>query len=111
MTPIERGQAIEMTPSPIVHACWLNDAEHDSGESVVVAACGEYAAPEDVHETNAVIDCMTCLVCHVKYDGSYDGGFDESIFDYMTNKIISGLGVPKEYLFGHDKDDGADNNR
>lgn len=75
MIPIARGQAIEMSlwpPSPVIHACWLDDAEHDSGEPVVVAACGAYAAPEDIHETDAAIDCITCLVRHVKYDQSVD---------------------------------------
>ncbi len=75
MIPIARGQAIEMAlepPSPVVHACWLDDAEDNGGWIVVVAACGEHAAPEDVHETDAPVDCMTCLVRHVKYDQEFD---------------------------------------
>lgn len=71
MTPIARGQAIEMAlwpPSPVIHVCWLDDAEHDSGEVMVVAACGESASPEDVHETEATINCMWCLVNHARYD-------------------------------------------
>lgn len=77
MIPIARGQAITMKtwpPSAVVHACWLDDAELDNGDTVVVAECGTYAAPEDVHETVATIDCMTCLVRQVKYDRSLDEG-------------------------------------
>lgn len=75
MIPIAQGQAIWMRtwpPSQVVHACWLSDAEHDNGEPVVVAACGVYAPPKDVYETDAAIDCMTCLVRHVKYDRDAD---------------------------------------
>lgn len=78
MIPIARGQAIEM--AQVVHACWLDDAVQriDRGhgnvteELIIVAACGAWAAWEDVHETDAAIDCMTCLVRHVKYDRSLD---------------------------------------
>jgi hypothetical protein len=83
MIPIARGQAIKMStwpPSPVVHACWLDDAVQriDCGhgnvteEPMVVAACGAWAASEDVHETDAPVDCMTCLVRRVKYDRSLD---------------------------------------
>jgi hypothetical protein len=75
MTPIARGQAIDMRlwpPCPLTHACWMDNAEHDSGEPVVVAACGAYAAPEDVLETEADVNCMSCLVNHRKYDQDLD---------------------------------------
>lgn len=70
MIPIARGQAIDMRlwpPCGLTHACWLDDAQLDSGETVVVAACGAHASPEDVSETEADINCMTCLVNHHKY--------------------------------------------
>lgn len=60
--PEARNQAIEMQGSPMTHALWLDDAEHDSGEHVIVALCGTWADPEDVYETEAPIDCMACLV-------------------------------------------------
>jgi hypothetical protein len=83
MIPIARGQAIHMTswpPSLVVHACWIGDAVDriDSGHGnvrevpVVIAACGAYAKSEDVHETDAAIDCMTCLVSHERYDQGLD---------------------------------------
>lgn len=81
MIPIARGQAIEMTtwpPSRVVHACWLDDAVqviygghgNVTETTLIVAACGASAEPEDVHETEAPIDCMTCLVRHTRYDRS-----------------------------------------
>lgn len=75
MIPIARGQAMTMKtwpPSRVVHACWLDDAEHDDGLVVVVAACGDYAAPEEVRETDAAVDCMTCLARHRRYDQDLD---------------------------------------
>ena len=75
MTPIARGQAIEISmwpPSPIIHACWRDDAKIDSGEIVVVSACGIMVGFEDAHETDAAIDCMTCLVRHEMYDQDFD---------------------------------------
>lgn len=79
MTRVARGQAVEMTtwpPSSIVHVCWIHDAVQriDCGhgnvweESAVIVACGAYAALEDVHETEAPVDCMTCLVRYERYD-------------------------------------------
>lgn len=84
MTPIARGQAIEMAtwpPSLVIHACWLDDAvqriDYGHGnateEPIIMAACGACAAPEDIYETDAPIDCMTCLVHHVRYDRDLDG--------------------------------------
>ncbi len=75
MIPIARGQAIEMStwpPNAVIHACWMDDAEWDDGEVVIVAACGQSAEPEGVHETDAPIDCMTCLVRHEMYDQDLD---------------------------------------
>lgn len=83
MIPITRGQAIEMAtwpPCQVVHACWISDAVErtDAGHGnvaerpVVVTACGDWAASEDVRETNAPIDCMTCLVLQVKCDRGQD---------------------------------------
>ncbi len=75
MIQITRGQAIEMSlwpRSPVIHACWLTDAEHDDGGTVIVAACGVYTSPEGARKTDAAIDCMTCLVHHVKYDRDPD---------------------------------------
>lgn len=84
MIPIARGQAIKITtrpPSQVVHACWLNDAVSriDQGhgnveeEPAVIAACGDWAALEDIHETDAPIDCMACLVRHERYNRDSDG--------------------------------------
>jgi hypothetical protein len=67
MIPMARGQAIEMRGNPMTHALWLDDAEHDSGERAVVALCGVWACPEDVEETDALIDCMACLVDPRRY--------------------------------------------
>lgn len=70
MTTPAQGQAIEM--GLVVHSCWLGDAEHASGEPAVVAYCGEWASPDDVHETDAPVDCMTCLVAQSRYDRGSD---------------------------------------
>lgn len=105
MTPIARGQAIEITtqpPSRIIHMCRYNDAVrgvyHGHGnigeEPIVVAACGASAAPEDVRKTDAPVDCMTCLV---------------RANDRPIEDIISAtLRLPKEFLYGESKDNGVD---
>ena len=105
MTAARRGQAIEMStwpPSRIVHVCRYNDMvrwiDHGHGnageEPIVVAACGAEASPEDVHETDAPVDCMTCLV----------RAGDRPIEDV----IAATLRLPKEFLYGKSEDDGAD---
>lgn len=83
MILIKRGQAVEVStwpPSRVVHACWLNDAtsRFDYGhgnigeEPAIVTACGVWADPEDVHETDAPIDCITCLVRHERFAREID---------------------------------------
>lgn len=75
MTPIARGQAIDMRlwpPCPLTHACWLGDAEHDDGERIVVAACGAWVDVEGAYETEADVNCMACLVNHERYDQDLD---------------------------------------
>lgn len=101
MIPIACGQAIEISswpPSPVIHACWFDDAMLDNGELVIVAACGAYAAPEDVHETDAAIDCMTCLV---RADRS-------SALKKTFDRLAAVSRVLKEFLYDKDKDAGAD---
>lgn len=68
MTPIARGQAITLLGSRTVHACWLDDAERDNGDPVVVACCGEWVDQGCVAETQADVDCMACLVDPRRHD-------------------------------------------
>jgi hypothetical protein len=105
MTQVKRGQAIEMVtwpPSRIVHVCRYNDAVRgiDRGhgnvgeDPVVVAACGASAALEDIRETDAPVDCMTCLV--------------RASERTIQEIIATTLRLPKEFLYGESEDDGAD---
>lgn len=68
MTPIARGQAIVLLSDDVVHACWLDDAESDGGDPVVVALCGEWMDQGYAVETEADIDCMACLVDPRRHD-------------------------------------------
>jgi hypothetical protein len=68
MVPIARGQAVVFGGHGIIHACWLDDAEHDNGEPVVVAFCCEWIYAEAASETQAAVDCMACLVDPRRHD-------------------------------------------
>jgi hypothetical protein len=56
--------------------------------------CGASTEHGKAWVTPRSVDCMTCLVRAGRPS--------------MEDRIVSALGVPKEFLYGKNKDDGAD---
>lgn len=59
-----------------------------------VTLCGASTEHGKAWATPRRVDCMTCLV--------------RANRPSTTDKIAAALGVPKEFLYGRDKEDGAD---